>query len=474
MTSSKRTKIICTIGPASEKRTTLTRMIRAGMNVARLNFSHGTYKNHRTLIKNIRSAARHVGTSVALLADLQGPKVRVGVLPNEGVMLKKGAVAIFCAGAETMRGAMIPVPYAGLARDLAKGDRILLDDGLLEVVVEHVRGRELHTRVITGGTLGSHKGFNVPTATLHIPAVTKKDHEDLAFALGEGVDFVALSFVRTAREVAEIRKILNRSKRDRGVKIIVKIEKHEALKNFDAILAAADGIMVARGDLGIETPAEDVPIHQKEMVEKCLVAAKPVIVATQMLDSMIRNPRPTRAEVSDVANAVIDHADATMLSGETASGKYPDASVDMMARIIGETERSRFDNLSLAEFRTHITSMTEAMAEVSRILSDAPHIRGIVVTTISGLSAHQVSRFRPEIPILACTPDARVARQLLLIWGVIPIVIPEARSMEKLVGSALGVARRSRLVHRGEEIILVTGNPVGKAGTTNRVEIIKL
>lgn len=470
----KRTKIVCTIGPASLKKAVLVRMIRGGMNVARLNFSHGTHANHRMLVKNIRAAAKSVGVSVALLADLQGPKVRVGMLPKEGMVLKKGTTVVFCAGAETMRGAIIPVPYGGLARDLKDGDRILLDDGLIEVLVQSIHGREIRTRVVAGGVLTSHKGFNVPTATLRIPAVTDKDFEDLTFALRQGIDFVALSFVRTAHQVLEVRKMLNRSKRNRDVKILVKIEKHEALTNFDAILAAADGIMVARGDLAIETPAEEVPIRQKEMIEKCLVAAKPVIVATQMLDSMIRNPRPTRAEVSDVANAVIDHTDATMLSGETASGAYPVGSVEMMARVIRETEESRFDNLSLADFRSHIASMTEAMAEVARILSETPRVKGIVVTTISGTSAQQIARFRPEIPILACTPNPRVARQLLLSWGVTPVVIPQARGMEKLVASALRMARTSHLWKRGEKIIVVTGSPVGKPGTTNRVEIVKL
>lgn len=470
----KRTKIVCTIGPASEKKAILARMVRAGMNVARLNFSHGTYTNHRMLVKNIRAAAKSVGVSVALLADLQGPKVRVGILPKDGMILKKGAMVVFCAGTETMRGAVIPVPYDGLARDLTKGDRILLDDGLIEVVVLSIRGREIRTRVVTGGTLTSHKGFNVPTATLRISAVTEKDLKDLVFALRQGVDFVALSFVRTARQVLDVRKTLNRSKRNRDVKILVKIEKHEALTNFDAILAVADGIMVARGDLAIETPAEEVPVHQKEMIEKCLVAAKPVIVATQMLDSMIRNPRPTRAEVSDVANAVIDHTDATMLSGETASGAYPIQSVEMMARVIEETESSRFDNLSIAEFRSHIASMTKAMAEVARMLSETPRVKGIVVTTMSGTSAQQVSRFRPEIPILACTPNPRVARQLLLSWGVTAVVIPQARGMEKLVASALRVARKSHLWKLGNEVIVVTGSPVGKPGTINQVEIVKL
>lgn len=458
----KRTKIVCTIGPASEKRAMLERLIRAGMNVARLNFSHGTHAAHSKLIRNIRAAAKKAGATVAILADLQGPKVRVGELPEKGVSLS--GKATFRAGAEKFQNNIIPIPYKGLAKDLKKGDSILLDDGTIEVKVVSIRGQLIQTKIIAGGVLTSHKGINVPTASLRIPAVTPKDKKDLAFALKEGVDFVALSFVKTARDIKKIRK----------AKVLAKIEKHEAIKNFDAILRAADGIMVARGDLGVEVPAEDVPILQKQMIGKSLTAAKPVIVATQMLDSMIRNPRPTRAEVSDVANAVIDHTDAVMLSGETASGKYPRQAVEMMAKIIKETEESHYDDLKLKELEAHLPSLDEAMGEVAGVLGRTPHIDGIIVTTISGETAREIARFRPELPIVACTPDPGVARQLVLSWGILPLVIPKAKNMEALVRSAKQKSLRAKLLKKGMRVMLVTGRPVGKPGSANEIKIIKL
>lgn len=470
----KRTKIVCTIGPASETLAILERMIRAGMNVARLNFSHGTYAHHRMLIRNIRAAAAREREPVAILGDLQGPKVRVGTLPQEGVTLKTGSTVTFRAGAMSLRGSAIPIPYAGLARDLSRGDHILLDDGLLEVRVKTIRGREIATQVIQGGTLFSHKGFNVPTASLRIPAVTPKDLRDLRFALREGVDFVALSFVRRADEVRRVRRLLNRRARVLGVGIIVKIEKHEAVKHFGEILDAADGVMIARGDLGIEMPAEKVPILQKQMIEKCLGAAKPVIVATQMLDSMIRNPRPTRAEVSDVANAVVDHTDAVMLSGETATGRYPLEAVSTMAEIVRETEASPYDDLAITEIRDHVREEGEALGEVASLLSGTSNIKLIAVTTLTGRTARFISRFRPEIPIVALIREARVVRQLALSWGVHPFVVPMARSLDGLLRIVRRTITDKKLARPGSRIVIVTGEPVGHPGTTNLVKVVKL
>lgn len=465
---------MCTLGPASETVATLEKMIRAGMNVARLNFSHGTHANHRMLVRNIRAAAKRVGIPVGIIADLQGPKVRVGVLPSAGVKLVVGERVTFETGREEMRGTNIPIPYAGLARDLERGDHILLDDGLLEVRVESIRGTQLRAKVLVGGLLTSHKGFNVPTATLRLPAVTKKDWDDLRFALSMGVDFVALSFVRRGRDITPVRQYLQRHANGRAVHIIAKIEKHEAIKYFSEILKAVDGIMIARGDLGVEMSAERVPVVQKELVAACLRAAKPVIVATQMLDSMIRSPRPTRAEVSDVANAVIDHADAVMLSGETSTGKYPVEAVTVMAQVIREIEASRFDNLSPDEFQDYLASFGEAMGEVARMLADTPQVAGIVVTSLTGASARHVARFRPELSIVGCTPSVRVLHELTLSWGVLPVLIRQARTSRDLVRSALRVALARKLFRRGQHILLVTGKPVGTPGTTNQIEIVKL
>ncbi|MDP3985178.1 MAG: pyruvate kinase [bacterium] len=468
----KRTKIVCTLGPASETLPKITQLIRAGMNVARLNFSHGTYAHHRMLIRNTRAAARKLGVQVALLADLQGPKVRVGLLPKDGVVLKAGEQAIFRAGAETMHDEKIPVPYRGLAADVSKGDRILLDDGLIEVEVIRVRGTDIFTEVKVGGTLTSHKGFNVPTATLHIPNVTKKDLQDLKFAIEQNVDFVALSFVRTADDIRAVRRRLMQNARSKSVKLIAKIEKHEAVKYFDDILHVVDGIMVARGDLAVETAAENVPVLQRRMIEACLVAAKPVIVATQMLDSMIRNPRPTRAEVSDVAHAVIEHADGVMLSGETATGKYPIPAVKMMASVIRETEISPYDDLRLTEIREKCRSQEEMLGEAAVRAACDPQIKGIVVTTETGRTARFIARFRPEAPLIALCPDSRVSRQLSLTWGVIPVPVRPMKSLTTVLLNARRAARETGIAKRGEKIALVTGIRVGKPGFTNILEIV--
>ncbi len=470
----KRTKIVCTIGPASEKLSTLTKMVRAGMNVARLNFSHGTYANHRMLVRNIRAAAKRVGVPVAILADLQGPKVRVGMLPKEGIVLRVGSEVFFRAGVETVHGSHLPIPYKAIARDLKRGDRILIDDGLIEVRVLGIRGEVIRTRVVVGGRVTSHKGFNVPTASLGLPAFTKKDRADLQFALHEGVDSVGLSFVRSPSDVREVRRLLNRYPKYRGVQLIVKIEKHEAVKNFDKILAIADGVMIARGDLGVETPAEDVPILQKQMIEKCLRAAKPVIVATQMLDSMIRNPRPTRAEISDVANAVIDHTDAVMLSGESATGKYPLLAVRILTKTIHETEASPYDDIALVKLRDHFRSEREAVSELAALIAGAPGIKLIVVTTMTGTTARFVSHLRPELPIVVVTNDARVARQLMLSWGVYPIVAPRARTLGALFRSMRHEILKAKLAKRGDRVVVVTGDPVGRPGTVNLVKIVQL
>ncbi len=343
----KRTKIVCTIGPASAIPTKLLQMIKSGMNVARLNMSHGTYASHRSMIKMISVAAKKAGEPVALLADIQGPKIRLGILPEAGVDLKNGSVVIFTTASDTYRDGILPVTYKNMHRDVKVGDRVMIDDGILEVKVTKVNGKEVSAKVVNGGKVTSHKGMNFPDTTLKVSPITDKDKKDVAFAVKQRVQWIAMSFVTRPEDVRTMRKLIRSVSVGRVIDsplLIVKIEKHEALKRFDEILKVADAIMVARGDLGVETPAEDVPLRQKEMIAKCRAAGKPVVVATQMLDSMIRNPRPTRAEVSDVANAVIDGAQAVMLSGETATGKYPVEAVAMMQKIILDTEASKFDD----------------------------------------------------------------------------------------------------------------------------------
>ncbi len=478
MLPNKRTKIVCTLGPASHDPEMIEKMVLAGMNVARLNFSHGTHEDHAKMIATIRAIAIKLGQPIAILQDLQGPKIRVGDLPKDGIMLVKGELAVFTTNA-VADPSKIPVTYDRLHLDVKAGDVILLDDGLLEVKVEKVEGQDIITRIVNGGPLTSHKGFNLPTATLSIPAITEKDKDDLKFGVAQGVDWVALSFVRDAKEIYDLRYMIKDLETAQGIKeeypspirIVAKIEKHEAVRNIDEIIEAVDGIMVARGDLGIETPAEEVPLVQKRIIDKCLAAAKPVIVATQMLDSMIRNPRPTRAEVSDVANAVIDHADAVMLSGESASGKFPLEAVETMSRIIRETEKSQYDDMppgsvSLIKHTTEV-----AMSEIANILARDVSARLILVASMSGDTGRVVSRYRAELPVLVATDSERVRNQLTLSWGVVPFLLPLCRSVEELADRSVGYLKREQMVSIGDKIIIVAGEPVGSSGGVNLVEL---
>lgn len=478
MQPTKRTKIVCTIGPASHDEATLTKMMEAGMDVARLNFSHGTHDDHAKLIGLIRRTAEKLGRTVAILQDLQGPKVRVGMLPDDGLMLENGASVVLTSDPE---GSLpkITVSHQGLHEDVREGDTFLLDDGLLELKVDKVEGRDIACTVIVGGKLTSHKGVNLPTATLSIPAITDKDKEDLRFGVEQKVDLVALSFVRSAKEVEELRGLIARYEKELGdewasmpgILIVSKIEKHEAVKNIDGIIAATDAVMVARGDLGIEVPAQEVPVIQKTVIRKCLAEARPVIVATQMLDSMIRNPRPTRAEVSDVANAVIDHADAVMLSGESATGKYPVEAVTVMADIIKETEKSAFDDLPPhAAVKEHLGT-GEAVSAVADGLARSVDAKAILVATASGSTARMVSRHRPDPAILGVTTSGRVLRQLSLSWGVVPAFMRHVDHHDELVPYAIAELTGSGMLERGDKIVIVAGSPADETGRVSAVEV---
>ncbi|MBU1146180.1 pyruvate kinase [Patescibacteria group bacterium] len=471
----KRTKIVCTIGPVSEKPSILKKMIKAGMNVARLNFSHGTHAWHGKVIKIIRKISEEIGQPIGIIADLQGPRIRVGELPEAGVKLIPKNKITLTTGREKNKE-KIPVTYENLHKDLSSGDRILLDEGLLELKVLKISGRDILCEVSVGGVLTSHKGINLPDSSVSIPPLTEKDKEDLKLAIQEGVDWVALSFVSRASEIYDLRYLIRalekKLKISKGppIRIIAKIEKHEAVKNLGEILEAVDGIMIARGDLGIETPPEDVPLWQKKIIDKCLAAAKPVIVATQMLDSMIRKPRPTRAEVSDVANAVIDHTDAVMLSGETASGLYPVESVEMMAKIIRETEKSTYDDLVMAGIVKNI-KIDDAVSQVAKILSNTVEAKAILAASLSGYAGRIVARYRPELPILVTSDSTRVQRQLTLSWGVVPFVLPSCRSVEELVDRSIGYIKKNKFMVSGDKIIILAGEPVGRSGNINLIEI---
>lgn len=475
----KRTKIVCTIGPVSESPRTLKKMIKGGMNLARLNFSHGTHAWHGRVIKLIRKISREIDKPIGIIADLQGPRIRVGELPDAGVKLVPGEEIILTTNHKKI-GEKIPVTYAGLHKDLTEGNRILLDEGLLELKVLSISGRDIKCRVVVGGQLTSHKGINLPDASVSLPPLTEKDKDDLAFAVREGVDWVALSFVSRASEIYDLRYLIRNLEHKKKnpdsapIKIIAKIEKHEAIKNFNEILEAVDGIMVARGDLGIETPAEEVPLLQKKIIDKCLEAAKPVIVATQMLDSMIRKPRPTRAEVSDVANAVIDHTDAVMLSGETASGTYPVAAVETMSKIIKETEASTYDDLAMGAIMKKIKPIDEAVGRVANILARTLDAKAILAASLSGYTGRIVSRYRPELTILVTTDSERVRRQMALSWGADPFVLPVCHSVEELVDRSLGYIKKKKIVRSGEKLIIIAGEPVGRSGNINLIEIREL
>lgn len=472
----KRTKIVCTIGPASEKGSVLKKMIQHGMNVARLNFSHNVQSYHLKAIKTIRSAAATLKKSVAILQDLQGPRIRLGDLPENGIQLKIGRRVILTAGKSVGAG-KIPVTYDKMHEDVEPGQRILIADGLIVLTVESVKGRDIHCRVKNGGLVISHKGINLPDSAVSVPSLSEKDKADLLFGVKNRVDFIALSFVRSAREVYDLKALIKKYEQKlkikgmRPIQVIVKIERKEAIDNIDEIIEATDAVMVARGDLGIELPAEDVPLMQKMIIDKCLSSAKPVIVATQMLESMMNNPRPTRAEVSDVANAVIDHTDAVMLSGETAAGKYPAETVDCMRKIIERTEKSAYDDLVLREKVNQIVPANEAVSSVAKMLVDHVKAKLILATSLSGYSGRVVSRYRPELPILVACGDDRVQRQLNLSWGITAFVLPRCDSMEELIDRSVGYLKKNKFLIKEDKIIIIAGEPVGRSGNVNLVEI---
>lgn len=474
----KRTKIVCTVGPATFSAQKIRALIKGGMNVARLNFSHGTHADHAKFIRLIRAEAKKLKQPIAILQDLQGPKIRVGELPKDGILLKPGQKIIFTTGKAELPE-KLPVTYKKLHLDVKPGEKLLLDDGLLSVQVVKVQGHDVDCQVVDGGFLFSHKGLNLPESKVSTSSLSAKDKNDLEFGVMQGVDFVALSFVRTAKDVVTLRNLIKRHEKKSGkgkppIKIIAKIEKREALQNLDAIIKVVDGMMVARGDLGIEMAAEDVPVAQKNIIIKCLAAIKPVIVATHMLDSMIRNPRPTRAEVSDVANAVIDHTDAVMLSGETASGKYPIEAVKTMARVAEETEASMFDNLIEGRTTKKNLSSGEAVTGVARILAEEVDAKAILVASLTGESGRLVASHRPELPVFVVTPEARVCRQLNLSWNVTPFVLPAATSLKVLQENAIKHLIKTRQLKKGDQIIVIAGEPMGAAGKTNLAKVVKI
>jgi len=464
------TKIVCTIGPASDSPAVIKDMIRAGMNVARLNFSHGTREGHKEKIALIRSASAELDKPVAILQDLAGPKIRVGRLPEGGIRLATGETFVLTGRDIQGNKKRVSVSYSSLPKEVREGDRILLADGTMELRVEAIDGPDIICKVITGGVLTSHKGINLPTSSIGAPALTEKDKDDLSFGLENDVDYVALSFVRKADDILSAREAV--SKKNKNTPIIAKIEKHEAIKHIDEIMEASDGIMVARGDLGVEIPLENIPSVQKMLIRKANEAGKPVITATQMLRSMIASPRPTRAEATDVANAVLDGTDAVMLSEETAIGAYPIEAVRFMARIAQSTEKN-FSHERYLQL-TPKKDISESVAHASCVLGKHLEAKAIVALTQSGLTARHISRFRPQRPILALSPSPESVRMLCLFWGCMPCLFPRPKDTDDMIDRASSFVIDTGLVSSGDVVIITSGHPLWRAGTTNMVRVKKL
>ncbi len=465
-----RTKIVCTIGPASSSPRILEQLIKAGMSVARLNFSHGTRSEHRRVILHIRRIARRLGRPVAILQDLAGPKIRIGEIENGVVTLESGELFTLTNRRVTGDEKAVSINYPSLPKEIKPGDTLLLSDGALELKVLETNVHDIKSRVIIGGPLSSNKGINLPTGSVETPILTDKDKDDLAFGIELDVDFVALSFVRNANDVQDVKRFMKRRGAS-GVPIIAKIEKHEALMNIDEIINVVDGIMIARGDLGVEIPLEKVPRVQKMLIEKTNIFAKPVITATQMLRSMVDSHRPTRAEVTDVANAILDGTDALMLSEETAIGNFPVESVKMMARIAEDTESGfPFDAWSQKYSAENLKSVPEAVSRRACDLAEDIDARLIITFTKSGATARMVSKYRPRRAILAATPVNETYRRLALVWGVVPILSKTTKSTDQMITGVIKDALSSGLVSHGEKAVITAGIPVGISGNTNLIK----
>jgi len=460
----RHSKIVCTIGPATRSPRMIRKLIAAGMDVARLNFSHGTHQEHAQSIVMLRDAAAEYKKPLAILADLQGPKIRTGALAGGGtVLLRAGQKFIITIAKVLGDSTRVNTTFQPLPREVKSGDRILLSDGLIELRVERTTRSEVICQVVNGGVLGEHKGINLPGVKLHVPAITEKDRVDLRFALAHGADYIAASFVRRAEDVHLAKELVRRVKKDTPV--IVKLEKPEAIDNLEQILPVSDGVMVARGDLGVEMNPEQVPVVQKNIIARAREFRRPVITATQMLESMTENPRPTRAEASDVANAIFDGTDAVMLSAETATGKYPVEAVGMMARIIAAAESSihEFPRPAGQERLKVAETVAELVCHASREL----HMKLIAVFTHSGFTARLISRYRPLVPIVAFSPEVETRRRMALLWGVTPRSIVDIKKIDALPGLAEKRLLEERLVRKGDVIGIVAGTPMGVRGTTN-------
>ena len=471
----RKTKIICTMGPATDNIEVLRAMARAGMNVARFNFSHGSHEEHKQRIDRVKAVREEYNLPIALLLDTKGPEIRTGDMQDGKIFLKKGEQIRLTPRACLGTPSKISITYPDLYQDVQAGTSILIDDGLIELRVEQTQEQDILCRVLNDGAVSNHKGINVPDVHLSIPYLSDKDKADIQFGIEQGVDFIAASFVRTADDVQQLRMLLDENG-GAHINIIAKIENQQGVENIDGIVSLADGVMIARGDMGVEIPAEDVPPIQKMLIKKVASAGKQVITATQMLDSMMKNPRPTRAEVTDVANAIYDGTGAIMLSGETAAGLYPVEAATMMARIAERTEndidyRKRF----FVRTRKANPDITDAICHATCTTAYDLNARDIVTVTKSGRSARMVARYRPSCGIIGCTPTKKVWYQLNLAWGVTPVLLSETDDVFDLFDSALETAKNQGLMQSGDLAVITSGVPIGVSGTTNmiRVQVVK-
>ena len=459
----KKTKIVCTLGPVSENEETLRELIKNGLNVCRLNFSHGSHEEHKGRMDLVKKLREELNMPTAILLDTKGPEIRTGKFDAPEVLLEEGQTFTITMKDVMGNKEMCTVSYKGLANDVKTGDTILIDDGLVGLTVKEVNGDDIVCEVQNSGIVKNHKGVNVPGVKVNLPAITEKDRSDIEFGIEQGIDFIAASFVRKVSDVLAIREILEENNATH-IKIISKIENQEGVDNLDEIIAVSDGIMVARGDLGVEIPTEEIPVVQKLMIKKCNEAGKPVITATQMLDSMIRNPRPTRAEVTDVANAIYDGTDAIMLSGETAAGKYPVEAVKTMATIAKraeETMRNRRDKVNKSK------NVTDAISYATCTTAMDLEAKAILSSTASGHTARMVSKFRPDCPIIATTSDESVRRQLSLTWGVLPVMRNKSANTDQVIVNSIEAAKTAEYVNENDIVVITAGG----SETTNLIKV---
>jgi pyruvate kinase len=469
----RKTKIVCTIGPASESEEMLQKLIESGMNVARLNFSHGSHEEHAARIQKIREVSNKAGKIVGILLDTKGPEIRTHKMENDAIELESGQTIEISMTEVLGNNSRFSITYEKLIEDVQVGSIILLDDGLIELIVTNINMNDgvITTFVQNAGTLKNNKGVNVPGVSVQLPGITEKDSKDILFGIEQGVDFIAASFVRRAKDVLEIRELLEKNNGSH-IQIIPKIENQEGVDNIDEIIQVSDGLMVARGDLGVEIPAEEVPLVQKSLIQKCNDAGKPVITATQMLDSMQRNPRPTRAEASDVANAILDGTDAIMLSGETAAGLYPVEAVQTMDKIAKRTENAiDYRSIVTKLSKAREVNLTDAIGQAVAHTAINLKVKAVIAPTESGHTAKMISKFRPGVPIIAVTSSSAPSRKLTLVWGVYPIVGKKAHSTDEVLEVAVEESILHHYVTHGDLVVITAGVPVGEAGTTNLMKV---